>query len=325
MKKTKKRVLGFLGLFLVAAITTFAALMPPLRTSAVGSASAQDQIKVRVVGAVPKVTFTRPASGSRFTEPDQTVSINYENVSDLVVMIEYKDAEGNTQSQQLDRIDNIDYHPGAKDYQLNLDDLYGFGEYTIRVKGNGFGENNISEDVITFTYHSFEPNVPGGDNGPGSSEDNPLTGNPEVDFNVDPNDQHIYRLEVDVYSVDHKYDTDGDLIEELSHQEVTSPFNPLVLEFQEHGLPSGWYMVEVQAYDAEGNPFDEPERLWFYYYVVEPAVVPNAGAPDSGGLFANLNISRQDYLITGMIIFGVAALIGVALVIRRKATAKRRK
>ena len=56
MKKTKKRVLGLLGLVLVIITTIFAAFLPGPEASAEGGiTSVTDTISVRVVGSVPDI------------------------------------------------------------------------------------------------------------------------------------------------------------------------------------------------------------------------------------------------------------------------------
>ena len=288
MKRTKKRILGFLGLFLVAAVTTFAILMPAAQTSAAQRLSTVDTVQVRVVGSVPLVTFTEPESGVTFDTPEHRFSYNYENLSRSLTL------------------------------NFDTDSRFGYGSYKMRVTGNGYGAENVAEDVIEFSYHVFDPSFPGGDNnglvnGPGESEDNPMTENPEIHFGIDPNHPYIKYVEVNVY------DEDGNIVEELSPQRVESPFEDLELQFREHGLPSGWYTVEIQAYDNDDNPYGDPKILRFYYQAPEMPV------PNTGAAFMNLNISKQDYLITGLVIFGLTAVAGAAFVVRKKATAKRKK
>ena len=40
--------------------------------------------------------------------------------------------------------------------------------------------------------------------------------------------------------------------------------------------------------------------------------------PDTGGLFAGLNISKSDYLITGLAIFFLTGITGLFFIIRKK-------
>ena len=319
MKRTKKRILGFLGLFLVAAVTTFAILMPAAQTSAVHGPSTVDTVQVRVVGAVPLVTFTEPESGVTFDTPEHRFSYDYENLTSGKVEVEYTDMKGVTHTYILDEW-TADYEASSRSFTLNFDSdpRFGYGTYKMRATGNGFGAENVSEDVIEFSYNVFDPSFPGGDNngvvtGPGESEDNPMTENPEIHFGINPDNPYIKYVEVNVY------DEDGNIVEELSPQTVESPFEDLELQFQDHGLPSGWYTVKIQAYDNDDNPYGEPKTLKFYYKA------PELPVPDTGAAFMDLNISKQDYLITGLVIFGLTAAAGAVFVVRKKATAKRKK
>lgn len=318
MKVTKKKLLGLLGLFLVAAVTTFAALLPQTEANASHSSSITDQVEVRVVGSVPLVQFTSPANDTKFSRPKQSISFNYENVTAVDVLIEYTDREGNSHTYSLEAVQGADYQPGSKTYELNLDgdEIYdfGYGDYKVTARGHGYGAENIVEDVIVFHYMPFNAQLGGeGTDGkrPGSGPDNPLTGNVVVDPGVDPDDDYIDHLTICVR------DEAGNPIEGMCPIDVDAPFDPVVLPFEDEGLPSGWYSVEIQAYDADGEALGEPQVLWFYYKATE-LPVPNTGAP-----FANLNISRQDYLLTGAIVFIAAAVLGIVFVVRRKSTAKR--
>ena len=45
---------------------------------------------------------------------------------------------------------------------------------------------------------------------------------------------------------------------------------------------------------------------------------PDIVVPDTGSFFKNLNISNEDYIITGLIIFFVFSIIGFGIVARKK-------
>lgn len=299
MEKTKKNILGLLGLFLVAAVTTFAALLPLPGANAVNSASSvTDNVSVRVVGDTPKVGLTSPENELITKDPNQTISFDYENVSRVTVEITYEDLEGNIHTYQLDNFD-ADYNAGSKSYTLNLDEdeRFGYGDYTVRVVGDGYGAENVDEDVIAFHYSHHIGGVD-------ESSDGTVT----VDPGVDPEDERITRVEINVYN------EAGEIVNELSPVDITAPFDPVELPFAEKGLPTGWYTIEITEYDSEGNIIHQ--RDFRIYYEAPEIPVPSAGAPDTGGLFAGLNISRADYLITGLIIFGLTALASLICVIR---------
>ena len=98
--------------------------------------------------------------------------------------------------------------------------------------------------------------------------------------------------------------------------DVTSNLTNMTLAFAEHNAKSGWYTVTVQAYDAAGTLVGTSE-LRFYY--AAPIGIPNTG----GSIFSGLNISRADFLISGLLVFGIATVGGLLLMNRGKKSSKR--
>ena len=79
MKKTKKRVLGLLGLGLVAVTTIFAASLPGPEAAAVETNSVTDTIVVRVVGKDPLLEITSDQDGKELVQQTQIFSFDYYN------------------------------------------------------------------------------------------------------------------------------------------------------------------------------------------------------------------------------------------------------
>ena len=308
MTKTKKKLLGLLGLFLVAATTTFAALIPLPEAEAV-TINNTDTISVRVVGNVPKVEFTGIESGTTFREPSVQFGLNNENVTKVKVEVEYTDQQGHKHTYTIDEFDD-DYEPGHRDYTLDLtEDRFGPGHYTLRVTGNGYGAENLDNDVVEFDYGTASAT---------EGEDGEVV--------IDPGHipDNVTRLEVNVYN------EAGELVEAFSPTNLSKPFAPFTLDFAGNQLPNGDYTVVVTEYE---NDEKVGEYSFVVHYQAPEIPVPEAGgtekvdAPDTGSFFQNLNISRTDYLVTGLLIFITAAAIGAYLVIRKrgqKATAKKR-
>lgn len=118
MKKTQKRVLGFLGLASVVAVTAVAAYLPGPEASA--TTSVTDTITVRVVGSVPNVTITSIDNGEVITTPRQNFAVNYENVEKLTVKLTHIDLDGNETTYVLDNDRDVDYQPGTEVYNINF-------------------------------------------------------------------------------------------------------------------------------------------------------------------------------------------------------------
>ena len=309
MKGIKKKLLGLLGLFVVAAVTAFAVLLPQPGASAANNNnmyySTTDEVEVRVLGEEPMVKIEEPISGTVFNDRNKhQLKVIYENVDRVVIKIERTDASGNVYRFTVDDF-NAGYQPGSDIYEMDFSaDDYIYGHYKVYIDGYGDPRYSgpLAEDIIEFDL------VPAG--GVTEGDDGTVT----VDPGVNPDDDRVTRVEVNVY------DDNGNLVDELSPQEILSPFDPKEIPFAEKGLDEGWYTVVVTEYDQDGNVLSEREYRFYYKPVEIPS--PEAGtivpAPNTGGFLANLNISRADYVITGILVVLTIAAIGIFLVARSR-------
>lgn len=117
MKKHTKKVLGYLGLALVATTTAVAIVLPGPDTSAASQTSVTDTVTVRVVGSVPNVTILGIDNREIITVPEQAFTLNYENSETVTVSLRHTDLEGNVQNYELDSF-TADYNPGSESYNI---------------------------------------------------------------------------------------------------------------------------------------------------------------------------------------------------------------
>ena len=327
MKKTQKNVLGTLGLILVAAVTTFAAYLPGPEASATSSLT--DHITVRVVAETANVDVSGIVSGSTLLEPDQNVTISHENVDHLRVTIKYTD-KNDVEHTYILVDEDVDSGAWTKGMDLNLKTgeytyrgntytfpEHGYGDYVITVYGEGTG--GTDEQNLGFKYIPVIAEVVT------DSE----TGNPHANLDYLPDDGtetsvgNVASLTLNVY------DKDGNLVTPMSPITVTAPTDGTTLPFDQYNLPSGEYTLEVIAHDKNGVNLYKPYYVDFTYQAKEKPnpddeggdeediVVPDTGAPDTGGLFGNLNVSKADFLITGLIIFFAVGIGGAIFIARR--------
>lgn len=309
MKKTKKRVFGLLGLVLVVATTIFAALLPGPETSALTSVT--DTISVRVVGSVPDVNITSPSNDSVFVIPNQNLSFTYENVGDVLVTIAYTDKDGEIHNYNYAEFD-ADYYADTFSEDLDLlGEKYGYGRYLVTVKGTGLAEDEeghhvYDEDFVEFWFYPVIGEVVEDDN----------DGLIYLDLEYDKENENINTIGINIY------DSNGNLVTKMSPIKVKSPKDRVELPFSEKDMASGRYTVKITAYNEEGEALYNPYATYADYEAIP--------VPDTGGLFMNLNISRADYLITGLLIFFPIAIFSLVFVMRGrnhkvKASAKRRR
>lgn len=304
MKKTKKRVLGLLGLALVAIATIFAVFLPGPGASAEGTiTTVTDTISVRVVGSQPDILNVKPENGSVFIYPDQNLSFDYENVEYITVTIYYTDKDDVTHKIDLLTTDDpksfVNYAAGT--YSTPLDLLaedYGYGEYKVHIEGIGLEGVKDFEDV-TFSLYPVT--------GEASEDEN--DGLVYLHLNYDTENEDISTIGINIYN------ENGNLVDAISPITVNSPDTKVELPFSENDLATGKYRIEITAYDPDGVALYKP-YITYYYYETIPV-------PDTGSLFNNLNISRADYVITGVLIFLSAAILGIIFIAKGKNNKKR--
>lgn len=300
MKKTQKKVVGLFGLALVAAVTIFAAFLPGPEASAISSVT--DTVTITVVSPTASIVVTSPEDGSVTTTSDFPIGVDYTELDALSITIKYTDEDGTVHTKVIDApISDIS---GSYSFNFNeLGDEFGFGEYEIAVNGTG-NDGSPVEKTIEFSYYPVVATV----------ETDDETGTTYVDLDYDPYDPSgAGDGKVDKIVIIVK-DENGQVIDSIPPIIVDAPTKRVELPLAENGLGSGKYIIDLQAYGSEGDSLYLP-------YVVDldfkNIPVPSAGTPDTGSLFAGLNISKADYIITGLVIFGMVA-VGSFVMIRRR-------
>ena len=289
MNKNKKRILGLLGLVLVAAMTIVAIFLPSSEASATDNYSSTDTINVRVVGDSIDVSIKEPKNGSVFVTPEQTLSFDYENAKTIHANILNKD---NGQTHSLVDED-VAYIPGSKQIDLNLlDEGYGYGEYLITVRAEDYNDV-YDEESVTF---SFLPVT-------GSIEESENDGLFYLNLDYDTDGSNIGAIEINIY------DKEGNKINP-SPINVSLPSTRVELPFSEYNIASGDYRVEIVVYDNSGSPIYKPYILYVSYETTL--------APDTGGFFSNLNISEADYIITALVLFSFVIVVGFIIVAKNR-------
>ena len=312
MKKTQKQVLGFLSLGVVAAMTAVAIALPSPGASAVSSVT--DTIVVRVLAGTPDVNIGGITSGAAFADSKQTISVAYENVTNVTAVLKYTDLDGNEKTIEIANEDLDINVPGYLTFDIDFSDAeYGYGDYTLTVTGMG-DDGNRDEDIITFSYIPFTADL-------NEDEDSNKT---SVDLDYTPDDgtgtgeNSVAKFVIEVY------DGEGNLVSPLSPITVLPPETNVEIPFYNYDLAPGKYTIKITAY----NRNDEALSVNYLYKVIDDKKVipvPDTSAPDTGGLFRNLNISQADFLITGLIVFFMVGIAGIVFVARRDKKSLRRR
>lgn len=314
MKKIHKNICGLFGLFVVVATTIFATALPSPGTLAATS-SVTDKIVVRVLATSPNVEIIKPKNGDIFVNPIQTIEYTYEKVANGVVTLIYTDLSGNTNSYIINSFTSADpYGSGSVTVDLSVTN-YGYGDYVVKLSGTT-SAGVTDEDLVSFSYLPITVDA----------KDDPVTGEAIAELNYNGNNTDIKEIKLEIY------DENGNLVNISSPIIINRPNTTAVLPFAENNLPEGLYTIKATALDNNGDPIGISAYATYKYVVVPipdtsdpgsgPSVTPGTNAPDTGGLFNGLNISRSDYLISGLFIFFLVGLGGLYFIAKK--SSKRR-
>lgn len=303
MKRAHKRIVGLLGLVFVAAMTIFAAYLPGPDASATSTVT--DTITVKVTDELPAVRIVEPDSGDSSTSLDGQIKIAYDNLSSYTLTLKYTKNDGTEGTTTIATSTSPAPH-GEETFDFrSFGETYGYGRYTITLTGTGTDGSEV-EDAVEYDYVAVESSA---------SEDSE-TGSIYVDLEYDTDDPGVSDEErVDTIEIN-VYDENGDLVEGLSPIKVKAPTDKVEIPFDDPSLdlPSGNYTIVVKAYNSEGEELYKTQLTTVYY---EKIGVPSTAVPDTGNFFQNLNISRTDYLLTGLGVFTLVGIGGVVFVSRR--------
>ena len=302
MKRQKKRLLGFFGLSIVAIMTVVAATIPGPGTSALTSVT--DTIQITVVGDVPSVKFKDPDHSITTTDPTHTLLIGHENVDVVKVKIKRKGEDSVIGEYDYT---GLNYGAGEVTTNINIEDYgtpenHGYGEYVISLYGVDVDGSEAEYDSIMVKYVPIiaGPVVQG--EGESGDKDGKVTTKLE-----DYDDDNVET--VDIY-------VDGKLVKTVTKDELGNE-----IEIPMDGFDSGDYNVKFVAKDKDGNPLYLPEEKPLHYKKKSSGKkddedIPVPGTADTGGLFKGLNISKEDYLTSGLIVFFVFGVVAFGIVAR---------
>lgn len=297
MKRTPKRILGFLGLILVAAMTLFAAAIPTPEASAVEGVT--DTIVVRVLPSSPDVNITYPPEGTIFVSPEHTIEFDFSQVDDVLVKLGKKMPDGSIYTYPPFYEGHPAQVPGSDSANIDLSGPeYGFGEYVVIITGTVENSGGMfDEDTISFTYAPVTADVEETD-----------AGKVFANLNYDDNNVDLDHFTITVY------DENENPVPGLTGIIVNRPDKRVELPFGSD-IPNGEYTIVIGAIDKRGDLIYKTYDKVFKY---EQVYVPN-----TGGLFKSLNIAKSDYLITGLIIFFTIGIVGLYFIAKDRKSVKK--
>lgn len=315
MRKTKKQLLGLAGLAAVAFLTAVACTIPTPAAAAEKEPPVDNSnvtVQVLVVPDAPFAQTTSPLNESETVDGTPKVTTIYSEVETVY----YKLYHYNTQTKEYEPVDlgehaehSFDYESdrgGTWEFELNLGE--NFGQYKLETYVDGYdGTKNLATDTIIFYYRALLANL---DKGTEANGDPILT--------VEPN-AAVDKVAVNVYDEDGNplfVDKDGkEVTIWLNRSDIDPETGEIVtpLPFEKYGAKTGKYSIVVTGYNSS-DAIVGMVVLPFNYVRKDPNAPET---PNTGSLLSSLNISRADYLITGLLVFGLVIGFAMFLLFRK--------
>lgn len=298
MQISKKHLLGLGGLAVVAATTAYAATIPTPNAGA-ASAGGNAEVVVDVYSSNPQVEITSIKDGDVFTTENLYIENTYSDASKIEYVLYKKTDHGLVYA---DLGENAEYIPptftesGRRGFNFNLnssEDL-GYGEYVVEV--TVYSGSSKVQDMVSFKYVPVKLTVIGEDE----------NGDLVVDVDYDEN---VNTFDVQLTDENGNPILDPALTYKVDNPGVAGSMRLTIPLGTNYGLKPGTYNVLLTARDRNGRTLYEYAAGQITYTAPD---VPDV--PRTGGFLNDLNISNTDYLITGLVIFGLFTVFAIAII-----------
>lgn len=326
MKKTQKRIFGFFGLAVVVAMTFLAAIMPIPEASAADEGMV-DQLVIRVINedGNPHVKITNPTDGAVIFANSVDFTIDYNSTDKSFLDITYiGQNEDGTDKEPVVMTDyaafDLNFDAGIKTIPVDLTDYglqeLGYGKFIFALRNIGIAGVEVPGEQISILHSPISVDVNGDEEKDGS-----VNVNVGFETETDPDTGDIIPSTVDKIKIEVR-DPDGNVVYDPKYIDTkdlidkNGNIKDVNIPFGDFADKTGDYKISVTAYDKDGNYLYTVSKT--RYYEVTPV-------PDTGMFFQNLNISKEDYLITGLIVFFIFAVVGFAIVFKNRKSSNTRK
>lgn len=309
MRVNKKQLLGFGGLAFVVGLTTVAYNLPTNATSAGGAV----QVQVEVYNINLETVIESPLDGAILTDKDVTFSELHSNADNVKYYLTYIAEDGTKTVHELtDKEVSGTELSGRTTFVLDLENYGGSGRYIFRSVATKAG-GHVKEDQVQFIYAAVS-----------ADQDDVKATTEELGFKIDYSagvKSLVYQIiDKNGNAVSGKYIVATDNSDTGGTQSIS--LNLVTADWAKD-LASGRYNIVISGYstlDQADGSLVGTDRVYFDYKAA-PAPTPepeeeDINVPDTGSILAALNISKADFLITGLIGFSLISL-GALLVIRK--------
>ncbi len=323
MRRTKKQILGFAGLAIVAIITAIAYALPTPNAAAEegdeptpASTSVDVQVRVLPDATQPALNLVSPSDGLVTSDSVIEVKASHSRVENITYTLSYYN-EGSSTPVQVYSVDRpVSYEPGIDSFSLNLDDVVEasgkerFGKYELAVQATAVDGTVLPVDRVTFEFVAITAVLKDHT----ASNDDPILG-VTLNESVDLLRIQLYNSRGEPMFVDAAGNEEPFMVPR-SAMVFENGEALITLPFEKYGIKPGDYQAVISAYNDSGDMMGM--TVVDIKYTTELVPDGDIDTPNTGStLFRDLNISHVDYLITGLFVFGIVSGFGLYLIHRK--------
>lgn len=309
MKQRKKQLLGVLGLIGVMIMTAIAYALP---TYAVSSDSAETTVRLTVIGPGHSLTIMSPQDGETIavnTANGNVVLIakaNQEHLSKIHYLMTCVDDAGNQTKAEAES--NITEATGSDEATLTMPASASNSDCTLKARGFDDKGAEVASDQVNFSFRAMSVAFTG-------KYDE--FGNPEVMLIVTNGVDHVVLQVHDKQGNPIFVNANGDSEAiEITNDKFTVLDNgnlsyTMYLPMNKYHAPVGSYDLVSVAYGNDGSVMSMNVNDFYY----DPGA---AGVPSTGSIIKDLNISRADFILTGMVMFTAVSGFALYLIFRKR-------
>ncbi len=346
MQRRKKQLLGLVGLALVAIVTAIACALPTPDASA-QEASVPVKVRVSTEGEVTSINILSLKDKSTVVDKIFEVVIEYFNADTVEVVLTNKE-NGNTYTVPTDHCPSADWNGATCTLEFNLAET---GLWVTRsraaILGTGIDNPSGVNFMATAIAHNASTSATSDDHVEFMYRAAYLEFNNEYDGNGDPIVYAVLGADAKAIQITAGIGDKTVLPQPLTltdGEDLGNGRYKFVLPFKDNKVTTGTYTVALTSWndtniDSESTLINSIATVSVPYKTgggkppVGPTDPDNPDEPDNPDqpgnpdepevpgtgvrLFGGMNISSADYIITGLVAFGMVTMFAVFLIVRR--------
>lgn len=309
--KKRKQLLGILGLIAVFAMTAIAYSLPTYAES-VESATGETTIQVTVTGPGYSLTILSPQDGETIAANatngniSLTAKTSQAHLSKVQYLMTCVDENGAQSSAEV--VSDVTEATGNNEAVLSIPARTGNNDCTLVTRGLDSKGAEVTTDQVSFSFRAMSVTFTGKYDEFGNPEVSVITTSDTDHVVLQVYDKQGNPIFVNKNGNQEPIDITKDMFTVLDNGNLSYT---MYLPMNKYQAPTGSYDLVSVAYKDDGSVSSMNVNDFYY----DPGA---AGVPSAGSVIKDLNISRADFIVTGLIMFAAMSGFALFLIFRKR-------